>query len=181
MKSLKDQKLEWEKLYKSFGEESIKDADFDNDFTRLIVIKKGITLNAVLDECKKRFTVSCYWDDLDKSITQNDRMSNQEYSILIKDTIEADKKYENMSANKIKGKDINGITLVERLLLEIKYFDETGNHLDINTITLCTGSRDSDGGVPCVYWNPDADRLGVYSSGPDDSGRRLCAREVVIL
>ncbi len=46
-----------------------------------------------------------------------------------------------------------GITLMERLILELKHFEETGKHLDVDKITLCVGSRDSDGGVPSVNWN----------------------------
>ena len=46
---------------------------------------------------------------------------------------------------------INGITFRERILLELEYFDRTGLHLDIETITLCSGSR-IFGFVPCVGW-----------------------------
>src|SRR3990167_5339132 len=61
-----------------------------------------------------------------------------------------------------------GITLRERLLMEILYFKETGNHLDIKGWTICSGSRGSDGGVPDVYWGSAYQRGNVYWDAADN-------------
>jgi hypothetical protein len=169
---------EWNKLYDSFGKKSSKSKD---DFTRLIVVKKGATLNEVLAECKKRFNVWCYGNDLDKIVIQNDRIADKDYEVLVRNTIEADEEYKNMSANDIRKKGIKGVTLLERLLLELKYFDETGKHLDMNNITLCTGSRGADGRVPGVAWLAVDDELRVHWYNPGSSLGYLRAREVVLL
>ncbi len=34
-----------------------------------------------------------------------------------------------------------GMTLFERVILGMKYFEETGKHLDVNTFTICSGSQ----------------------------------------
>lgn len=47
-----------------------------------------------------------------------------------------------------------GISIRERMLMEIQYFKKTGEHLDIKGWTICTGSRYAGGGVPRVYWDP---------------------------
>jgi len=44
------------------------------------------------------------------------------------------------------------LTLLERLVYEYKYYSETKSHLDIDNITLCSGSRRSNGYVPYVDW-----------------------------
>ena len=68
--------------------------------------------------------------------------------------------------------DKKGITLEERLLLEIEYFKKTGKHLDVENWTLCSGSRYQDGYVPSAYW--DGDEFGVDWYGSD--GRFACGR-----
>jgi hypothetical protein len=42
----------------------------------------------------------------------------------------------------LAARNIRGHYLLERLLYELKYFAETGKHLDIDNLTLCSGSRD---------------------------------------
>lgn len=48
---------------------------------------------------------------------------------------------------------MRGITLLEHLLFHLKYFRETGEFLDSQRIaTLCFGSRDAYGCIPCVRY-----------------------------
>ena len=61
--------------------------------------------------------------------------------------------------------------------LGAQYFFETGKHLDFSNITLCSGSRDSDGNVPDVYW--DDGKLCVDWDDPQDASSDLRARAVV--
>ncbi len=91
--------------------------------------------------------------------------------------MEAEPQRKNRSANWLRQKNIPGITLLERLLLELKYFLETGKHLDIQNATLCSGSRLDDGNVPYVGW--DDSQLKVSWCYPDDAHDALRAREVV--
>ena len=71
------------------------------------------------------------------------------------------------------------MTLLERLILEVKYFTETGKHLDVKGVTLCTGSRNSDGNVPYVDWFSDASEVCVGWYDVDDSGPMVGLRSAV--
>jgi len=153
------QLVAWQKLYQDqFG----LTCDFSSlvipkrrkGFGRLIVVAQGITNEQVFQQCKKHFPCWKYTDrDLDVAVPTNDRTpKNGAYAIWVRDTVEADVVHKNRSANYLKKQRISGITLLERLLLELKYFLETGKHLDIQNWTLCSGSRRDGGGVPRVRW-----------------------------
>jgi hypothetical protein len=177
--------VEWQALYKKlFG----KEYDLSNVIVperpsegrwRLLIIA-DLTLEQLYAKCKERF--KCWrWmnDDLDKKVTWNERdAKNGAYAIWVKDEVEADEELKNLSANNIKAKSIITETLAERLIYELKFFDETGSHLDINSWTLCTGSRYDDGNVPYVFWN-SGDELCVDWCYPDDARGVLRSRQVV--
>lgn len=149
-------------------------------FDRLIVVPKGLTMNQMVKIMRGKFDMWLYTDDLDKAITKNDRSNEQSaYAIWVRDRIEADEEHKRMSANDIAKAEIVGITVLERLLYELMYFDETGKHLDIKNITLCSGSRRAGGRVPCVYWDPDNRKVDVDWYPPGHSNSYLRARAVV--
>lgn len=130
--------------------EAIKAAISQDTIT--LNIPQGATIEGVLAECKKLFPVWRYTDrNLDETIT-SERTTENAYTITFKNLQEADEDMKSISANDIKEKGISGITLLERLVMELEYFKDTGNHLDIDNWTLCAGSRDSDGSVPRVDW-----------------------------
>ncbi|KKT39089.1 MAG: hypothetical protein UW28_C0040G0008, partial [Parcubacteria group bacterium GW2011_GWA2_44_13] len=64
-------------------------------------------------------------------------------------------------------------------LYEAKYFKETGKHLDISNWTLCSGSRYSDGGVPCVRWDSHYSEMGVDGADPSGAYGGLRSRQTV--
>jgi len=115
---------------------------------------------------------------LDKIVISERTAKNSAYAVWFQNTVEADENLKNLSAYILKDKNIPGITLEERLLMELKYFKETGKHLDINNITLCAGSRYSDGGVPGVHWGVGGMEVSWYGAG--DYGGALRAREAVL-
>lgn len=130
-------------------------------FTRPIPVLKGMGPNRAFDLCTNRFKTWRYTNDLDAAIVKNDRDPNGEsYVIWERNRREADEEFKNRSANDLAQQNIAGIALHERLLDEWFYHDETGEHLDIENITLCSGSRSSDGSVPNVDW--DSGRRTMY-------------------
>lgn len=145
--------------------------------TWLITVPKGMTVEKALEECKKNFDVYCWYDNF-KGMT-NDREPTEEYTAKFKANIEADEELKNLSANELKEKGIKGITLLERLLLELDYFKRTGGHLDVDKVTLCSGSRRSGGRVPRVHWNAGHRKLYVHWYCLSNSDSRLRARAVV--
>jgi len=125
----------------------------EKGFNRLIIVAQGMTPQTIYDKCKELFPSWKYTNENLDDITTSERTSKAgAYAVWFRDNIEADEELKNLSANDLKNRGILGITLEERLLFELKYFKETGKHLDIENVTLCSGSRCSDGGVPYVRW-----------------------------
>ena len=150
---------EWSRFYqKYFGLEldfsDLNVSEPPPGFERLIIVVQGLTLNQVYDVCAEHFTCWRYADDLDKAVPNNDRdPAKGAYAVWFRNRQEADEELRNLSVDQLKEKGILGITLLERLLYELKYWDEAKDHLDISNWTLCTGSRDADGDVPRVDWS----------------------------
>jgi hypothetical protein len=181
-----DPLVDWKSLYKKcFG--------FDVDFTglkippkkdgfdRLIIVAKGISPNRAYKACEKLFTCYRYTDDLNGATEgRNEREANQNYAIWVRDRQEADTENKSISADRLKERGGTHITLVERMLYEMKYFLETGEHMDTNeTYTMCAGSRRSVGDVPYVCWDRGFDKMSVDWYGRGRSGSRVRARSVV--
>lgn len=175
---------EWQEFYRDiFGWE----LDFSNlqipperdGFGWLIVVAEGLTPNQVFEKCAERMETWRWTEDLDEAVVKNDRVPKESYAIWIRDRVEADKELKNLSANRLAEKGIPCITLLERLILELFYFQKSrGGHLDLKNVTLCSGSRDSDGYVLGVDW-ASSDRLCVDWYSPGESGDNLRARAVV--
>lgn len=187
-KDVDEQTGEWKQFYAEyFGLEDTemlmldaKIPDQKASFGQLIVVRRGLTLNQVFSVCQRKFQCWRYTEDLDVTITQNDRTPTTDYAIWIRDgRVEADEELKNLSANQLAEKQISGITLLERLLWELFYFWKTKKHLDIKNVTLCSGSRDSGGTVPSVYWGSGSRRMYVSWCSPSRSDSDLRARAVV--
>ncbi len=146
-------------------------------FNWLVVVGRGMTLNVVLKELRRKMKVYTYTEDLEDGVPTNERTSEKgDYAVLIRDRIEADEELRNTSANQIEKKGIKTMTLLERLLLELFVFHFTGEHLDMKCYTICAGSRYSDGGVPSVVWYADDDELNIYWCNADDRNDNNAAR-----
>ena len=176
---------EWKQFYK---DKLGKDVDFLNVripkkkvyFDQLIIVANDVTPNQIFDACRSQFKCYSLYSDLNKAITHNDRSAEAgSYAVWVRNLIESDERLKNFSADDLKKADIAGITLPERLLLELFYFRETSSHLDIENWTLCSGSRYSDGNVPYVYWDPNYRRFRVDWAHPGLEYGRLRSREVV--
>jgi hypothetical protein len=81
---------------------------------------------------------------------KNDRWPDVSYAVRNRDRVEADKENKNISADELATRGILSSTCLERLIHGYKYCVKTGNHLDIDNWTLCSGSRGSGGSVPSV-------------------------------
>jgi hypothetical protein len=174
---------DWQKFYLDvFGMET----DFSNlqipkkqkGFDRLIIVAQGITPQKLYDKCAELFfTRNWMSGDLNKIVISDRTAENGSYAIWVRDRVEADKELKNLSADQLKEKNISGITLEERLLYELKFFKETGKHLDIDNVTLCSGSRYGDGRVPSGHWIDD--KMRVSWSHADRASGHLRSRQVV--
>ncbi len=175
--------VEWQNFYR---DQYHMECDFSQvriperpkGFNRLIFVAQGITAQRVYDRLSELFTCWKYWDDsLDSAVPTNERdPKNGSYAIWVRDVVEADEQHKNKSAKDIQGEKLATETLLERLLHEHKFHLETGGHLDVKYITLCTASRNSGGYVPGVHWDGGGSRVDWY--GPGLSSAYLRSREV---
>jgi len=184
-KGIEQRKEEWAEFYqKYFGIEldfsNIRIPKRQSGFDRLIIVARGLTLNQVYSVLAKHVPCWRYTDDLDKAVTSNDRdPKDSTYAIWVRDRQEADEENKNLSANQLKEQDCQGITLLERLFYELKYWDETKKRLDVDNLTLCTGSRDGGGRVPGVDWRSDYRKVYVNWYSLDSANDYLRSRSVV--
>ncbi len=181
--------INWLETYKALGKLS-EYAEFANshdikaapDFWVVPVIN-GVTCNKVVGVLRQLgVEVYLYTDELDKMVPANDRdPSKGSYAIGFRRTVEADEENKKKSANALAKESHKGITLLERLLLELGYFLATGNHLDTSNTTLCAGSRCSDGNVPGVVWSVVDRGVYVRCYSPDYACGVLRSRSAVSL
>ena len=163
------ERKEWENFYQTHFKEKVDLSKVKipkkptTGSWRLIFIKQGLTIEEAFQKCKELFDAIKYTQEpLDEVVTENTRKPTQQhYAIWVKDTLEPDPEYLGKSTQQVDPDMKIGITLLERLILELKYYSETKKHLDIKGATFCTGSRVADGGVPGVLWNGDYSKLRV--------------------
>lgn len=169
-----DVREDWKNFYKT-------NFNWDVDFSlvlipnrpegnfRLLFIAKGMTMNRAFDRCKALFKSWRYNDDLDTAIPKNIRTASEHYAVWVRDGVEPDVEHLGKSTNQVDPDMKIGVTVLERVILELKYFSETGNHLDIKGVTFCSGSRYSGGGVPRAYWYGDKFKVNWCSLDYSDS------------
>ncbi len=177
--------LGWEQFY-------LKHFQKTYDFSRLFIpncpgenwrllIIVDLLLEQLYAKMKELFPCWRWTDeDLDRIINWNERdAKNGPYAIWVKDIVEADEELKSYSANKIKEMSVTTETLAERFVHELKFFHETGKHLDVINWTLCTGSRYSDGYVPGVDFRPGSGLVSVDWCLPSSAFPDLRSRRVV--
>lgn len=129
---------------------------------KIKITETNLKTSELLALCRAKFPVWSYYDDarLDKDFPAPKSAKDATERYFLKEQ-EPDKETLGLSVNQAEAKGFkDGITLRERILLELAYFDETGNHLDVKGITWCSGSRCSDGRVPSAYWGGGEFRVG---------------------
>jgi hypothetical protein len=176
----------WQNFYQKYFELNLDFSeviipDYQLGFDWIIIIPMGLTIQQVLKVIKKKMKVCPYKDVLsDRDMVSNDRdAKNGHYAVRFRKRIEADEETKNLSANDLANQKIAGCTLLERLVMILMHFEATGEQLDLNNVTLCSGSRGAGGGVPRVYWNSDVFELNVRWYTVGFSGSSLRARVAV--
>lgn len=177
--------MEWEPFYLQhfgitvdFSEVKIPEAPIEGSW-RLVFVPQGLTLNATVVAMRKHFKVWTYNEDLDGNVPINTRTSATAYAVWVRVGDEPDAEFLGKSTRAADMEGKIGITLLERLLLGLKHFTETGKHLDIKGVTFCTGSRAAAGYVPGVYWSADDGTVDVYWCDVDDARAGYGLRQAV--
>lgn len=153
---IKEKVKDWENfLKKRFPETQLdlskleipkRTAEEEKEFTRLLLRTGKLEL---FKKCKELFpSVNHNSEDLDEFIAKN---ITEDSFIWVRDVEAADEKHKNKSGNMAEEEGLNAETIADRIMHELKYFDETGDHLDKQTGTL-TSSRASGGFVLYAHW-----------------------------
>lgn len=176
---VKDWFVEWQRFYREVFN---REVDFSHiamsaprpGFNWPVMMPQGLTLNEVWAKCVDRFPCKSHiGDDLDAAVPVNDRTPDKAYTKLFRGRVEADEENKNLSANDLEARKIQGVVLRERCVMELWYDDVTGGgHLDIKSITLCAGSRGSDGRVPDAGWRGGRFLVRYDGPGRADDGLR---------
>lgn len=174
---LQRQIAKWQKFWTQYGVivglSDLKIPAKVRGFDRLLVIPKGMTIQQVIDLRTAKFEIKINIGyNLNDYVIHNDRDANRAaYAIWLKDCNDADI---DPLANHLPG-----ITLLERLVYELKYFEETGGeHLDLRSQTLCSGSRTEDGYIPSVTYG-EHDQVVISFEHPKDRSHKSRVRTVI--
>lgn len=142
-----------------------------------IVERPELKTSDLLNLCRVKFPVWCSEEneELDKQFPAPKKATVRHF----RDRVEADEELKNKSANDLEKEGIEGITVRERIIMELEYFERTGGHLDIDNITLCSGSRSRYGIVPIAYWHGGKFHVSVDWYGLGNASGSLRGRQVV--
>lgn len=182
------QRRSWEDFYREYlGMEcdfsDVVIPEKQDGFDRLVIIAAGLLMQQAYDDCKEFFP--CWkWTDgsLDEAVPTNDRdPQDGAYAVWFRDRVEADEELASVSADQLRERGVTCVTLLERLVLELRYFSETGEHLDRETVTLCAGSRGRGGRVVPDVRLHDGKLSVLWSCSDNASYSCLRARQGVSL
>jgi len=138
---------DWEEFYRrlfgiSVDLSSVKIPPRIAGYDRLIVVIPEMTMRTLFDKCNEMFGIWKYFKgEIDDNFVQSQRSAAKgAYAIWTKDAIGPDEELKNISKKEFGAKAFCGMTLPERLLMELKFNNETGDHLDAGSATVCSGS-----------------------------------------
>lgn len=139
-----------------------------------------VGLNRAWAKCQDHYSCySVFGNDIERAMKEHQRNAGiSPYIVRFRPRVEADEENKNLSANQLKESNASCITILERILLEDFIWCLTGGfHLDMRNVTLCAGSRGSNGNVPSADWLDCQFR--VRGCNPDDAYVLLRARSAV--
>lgn len=122
-------------------------------FERMIIIPKGLQISKVIKVLVKNFECNLGLLHIKPETLIEERTTKTSYAIRLHDSQEADLEEKNCPCQKYNSQEL--ITLTERLIFELKYFDETGNHLDLSSATICGASHNNYDYIPEVSYRSE--------------------------
>jgi hypothetical protein len=147
-------------------------------FDQIMLVPQGLTSGEVFDASTDHFAISSIYEDLNSQVVNNDRDTITSYALRLRDCQEPVRQNEMMLVKDLKDNDqIDCMTLLERLLYGLKFFIDTGAHLDEKLATFCVGSSDSQEQVPFVSTKNNGqvtiDRASLSSVDPTVLARQV--------
>ncbi len=147
------------------------------DFDKLLFTYGGLTYANILEICSNHFPCLNMISPCRLISYRNPDYGT--YAKWIRKTKEVDKIHRGKSARMLGEEGVRGISLIGRMVQELEYFLETGGeHLDIKTQTICSGTYcASDGRVPVVGFHEG--KVVIVLKDGDYCNKNAGVREVV--
>ncbi len=152
----------WEEFYKNVFQQ---DVDFGEviippkpslEGCQLLFVAKGLSLDILYTKCEEFFDLDdLEGHSLDALVPYNARISSENYVVW---TLNPSKEYVVCRAGGVVDVSLMvTITLLERMLLELKYFVETKKHIDNEVLAYCGGSRSVAESALRALWVSDVE------------------------
>ncbi len=151
-----------------------------NGFAQFLIVARRLSLERIFGACCRLFPCQKYELDLDRVVFGESSMSGfSGFGDFYRAGVRCflNEVSSGRSAKVSQSEGLNGLTLRERMLIELKIFLEKGEHSDEWTISICSGSRDLYGDVPMCFFDQGTFR--VASCAPIDSSGSFVVHQVV--
>lgn len=158
IEKIQKQKEVWNRIYSElFGItldwSQIAIPEYKPGYDHLIVVAKDLTIERVYDVCARQFPCKCLIDDLDGTISRNDRNPNKgAYAVWVLNQTETDK-WTKLSDVELRKHGIGGIALLECILHELERWFTTKKHVDREHWLFCFGSHGPNRRIPDAYFD----------------------------
>jgi hypothetical protein len=150
---------DWQSFYKKYFNEEhefsqviFPDKPTNGDW-RLLVIARGMKLGKLFEQWESTF--HCRFHDLHTNVIFEARTAKYtHYAIWVLSGATPDKEFWGQPYE-LADPERKSMTLTERIIFGLKYFDETGRHLDEKGGgTICSGTSSGLGTAPYLEGNP---------------------------
>lgn len=157
-------------------------------YDRVILIPQELTWEMIRDGCNRQFSCGWHLNANEHTVPRNQRSAREcPYAIRVRECEEPDEDMAYVDVDHIHSGGIATMTLRERLVFGLKYYTETGRHLDQMSVTMCVGSSDEMGYIPVVNWGtsvwdtgrPNELFIGAFKQGDTPMPRMVRARRVI--
>lgn len=147
---------EWFDLDADFSDLEIPDC-FDAKYHYGIIVPKDLKVKMALEALRKESKVFYAHDEDDDDVI-SDRYPTRDYVVMFKKNFGPGSFIRIKDWEEKKEERLRGMTVLERVLLEIYGLSELDEHLDYGVPSFCSGSRPKDGGKLHFFWleaNPE--------------------------
>ena len=137
------------------------------EMSRLVVMVHGITLTQIILVCVKNRIMRLPFDfhEVETLPAAHERTTRRTtYAVWVgADDEGVSRRFAGLSSDDVAARGIKGVTLPERMMLQLKHFAATGQQFSQDFATVCSGSREMSCGVPILLCVED--RFEVWSHG----------------
>lgn len=157
-------------------------------------IPEGVKTSAVFEKMKESFTAENFLGDLDK--IRMPRTATEAYAVAARYSQEPDEdslKSHSKKNEEWENSGENFMTPLERMVAELRWYQENGNHLDEQNMTVCPGTRlrhekapfwvrgDSDywDRTTGMHFDPSRNEVSIFGAPPKGGNPNAGVRRVV--